>query len=334
MTDNYIARYRPEWEELESLVNRARKSIRKLTPEELSRLDVLYRRTCTHLAQATTRTTDQGLVRYLNDLTAAAHSILYLPPRQKTLEKIPQFFGETFPRSVARLWKYHTAAALLLIMGAIIAYLAVQQDSTNAYALLIGDETRQPGASREQLLYVLRHGRDADGGTKFHFASFLFSHNLKVGILAMATGALAAIPTVFLTLYNGLMVGAFAAVHHQAGIKAEFWAWILPHGITELGAIILCTGAGLRLGHAVLSPGLMTRTESLRLAGEEAARTIGGVALMLLIAAVIESYLRQSHLSQFGRFAFATASFIVWALYFTMGAYMEKAARIKPALQD
>lgn len=324
MADNFIARHRPEWDELESLVKRARKSTRKLTADDLSRLDVLYRRTSTHLAQAATRTTDRGLIQYLNDLTASAHSIIYLPPRRKILSAIPQFYLESFPRSVARLGKFHLAAALLLTGGALMAYFAVQQDPMNAYALMIGDDTRHPGASREQLLEVLRSGRDQSGGAKFTFASFLFSHNLKVGILAMATGALAAIPTVILTLYNGLMVGAYAAVHHQAGIRAEFWAWILPHGITELLAIVLCSGAGLKLGASVISPGLLTRAESLRRAGEEAIRTVGGVALMLLAAAIIESYLRQSHLSQTARLVFATGSALVLAFYFGMGYYLEK----------
>ncbi len=324
MAINYVSRYKPEWDELELLVSRARKSIRKLTPEDLSRLDILYRRTSSHLAQVSSRTTDHGLIQYLNNLTAAAHSIIYLPPRRNVISGIPRFFARSFPASVARLWKFHTLAGFLLLLGMLVAFFAVQQDSTNAYALLIGDELRQPGASKEQLLYVLRHGRDTEAGQKFHFASFLFSHNLKVGIVALAAGALAAIPTVFLTLYNGLMLGAFAAVHYNAGINAEFWAWILPHGITELWAIVLCSGAGLRIGQAVLSPGLLTRGESMRLAGEEAARTIVGVGLMLLIAAIIESYLRQSHLSQTARYTFAGATLVIWSVYFTAGFYLRE----------
>lgn len=324
MTQNYIGRFRPEWEELESLVRRARKSIRNLRPEELSRLDVLYRRTCTHLAQASTRTTDQGLIQYLNDLTASAHSIIYLPPRRSLLERIPRFYVETFPRCVARIGRYHLAAGVLMIVGSVIAYIAVHQDPVNAYALLMGDNDRQPGASREQLIDILRSGRDQTGGTKFQFASFLFSHNLKVGLLAMATGALAAVPTVILTLYNGMMVGAFAAIHAQADIHGEFWAWILPHGVTELLAIVLCSGAGLRIGHALVSPGLVSRAESLRRAGEEAAITMGGIAIMLLVAAVLESYLRQSHLSQTARLTVAALSAVAWAVYFIYGRFLEK----------
>ncbi len=108
---------------------------------------------------------------------------------------------------------------------------------------------------------------------------------------------LAGVPTVYLLIYNGMLLGAFTALHHRAGIYTDYWAWILPHGVTEISAIVLCGGVGLLLGKSVLSPGELTRTESLRRAGNEAVPVCLGIAGMLVLAAIIESYLRQSHLS-------------------------------------
>ena len=85
----FIARNKPDWDELEQLVRKARKSLRRLTPEELSRLDVLYRRATIHLARAATRTSDRQLVGYLNGLTSAAHSLIYLPPRRSIVALQP-----------------------------------------------------------------------------------------------------------------------------------------------------------------------------------------------------------------------------------------------------
>jgi uncharacterized membrane protein SpoIIM required for sporulation len=318
--DDYVARHQHEWKELEGLVHRAQRSFRDLTPADLSRLDVLYRRTAVHLAQVATRSQDPELLDYLNRLTAAAHSVIYLPPRRRALRSGWSFIREGFPRAVARTWREHALSGGLLLAGALLAFVAVQEDPTAAYALLPEGEVRLPGATPEQLAEALRSGRDATGGQKFFFASFLFSNNLKVGFLALALGALAAVPTVLLILYNGMILGAFTAVHHHSGIYAEYWAWILPHGITELGAIVLCGGAGLRLGRAVVCPGLRSRLESLREGGLEAARIALGVAGMLVFAAAIESYLRQSHLPTSSRFAFAAATFAFWALYFGRGA--------------
>lgn len=323
---DFITRYKPEWDELEKLVKRARRSVRRLTPDEISRLDRLYRRTTVHMAQVATRTRDALLLHYLNGLTAAAHSVIYLPPRQGVLRNAWNFIIEGFARAVARTWRYHVAAALLMLFGAFLAYFAVLHDPVAAYALMPKGEFRLPGATRDQLLEVLRHGRDTGGSFKFIFASFLFTHNLKVGLLAMATGVLAAVPTILLVVYNGMILGAFTGVHHANDIYAEYWSWILPHGVTELWAVVLCSGAGLRLGHAVISPGLLSLGESLRRQGLEAARISLGVAGMLIIAAIIESYLRQSHLSIPLRFVFSGVTLLFWLAYFKRGALCERRA--------
>ncbi len=315
---NFVARNKPDWDELERLVAKAKKKLRRMTPEELSRLDVLYRRTTVHLAQVATRTTDMHLLAYLNALAAAAHSLIYLPPRKSVWAGAASFLFEGFVRLVARNWKFHAASAALLMGGALLGYFASMHDPLAAYALMMPGDTRTPGATPEQLLDVLHSGRDGGRGGKFVFASFLFSHNLKVGLIAMALGVLAGVPTIILVLYNGMMLGAFVAIHHRAGIVAEVWAWILPHGIPELGAIILFGGVGLMFAQAVVSPGRMTRSAALKRAGVVASQTCLGSGAMLVLAAIVESYLRQSHLSTEARLALAGG---MAALFLMLGLY-------------
>lgn len=322
---SFIARNKPGWDELEALVRKGRGSLRRMSPEELIRLDVLYRRTTMHLSQVATRTTDTRLIAYLNDLAAAAHSLIYLPPRKSVWQGVGRFALDGFPRLIARCWRFHAASAFLLIAGALLGYFASMHDSLAAYALMMPGDVRTPGSTRDQLLEMLRHGRDQGGGAKFVFASFLFSHNLKVGIMAMALGVLGGVFTTLLVLYNGMMLGAFVAIHRRAGIHAELWAWILPHGVTELGAIILFGGIGLLLAQAVVSPGLLSRAESLKRAGIEAGRMSLGAGAMLVLAAIVESYLRQSHLSTTARLAFAAGSAVFWMLYVIHGFVLERA---------
>jgi uncharacterized membrane protein SpoIIM required for sporulation len=325
----FIARNKPDWNELEALVRKGRKSLRRMSPEELSRLDVLYRRTTVHLSQVATRTTDTRLIAYLNELTAAAHSLIYLPPRKSMWQGASRFAVEGFARLIARRWRPHAASAVLLIAGALLGYFASMHDPLAAYALMMPGDVRSPGSPREQLLEVLRHGRDQGGGEKFAFASFLFGNNLKVGIMAMALGVLGGVFTILLVLYNGMMLGAFVAIHHRAGIHGELWAWILPHGITELGAIILFGGIGLLFAQAVISPGLLSRAESLKRVGVEAGQTCVGAGAMLVLAAIVESYLRQSHLSTAGRFAFAAGSGVFWTLFVVHGFVRERSQQVR-----
>ncbi len=320
----FITRNKPEWDELERLIARARRSVRKLTPSEVSRLDVLYRRATIHLAQVRSRTTDASLIEYLNSLTSAAHSLIYVPPRGQLVAGGLQFLIEGFGRTIVRNWVWHLASVVLLLSGALLAGLAGSSDVVALYALLPAGDARVPGASREFLLEQLRSGRDMGSAGKFVFASFLFSHNFKVGLLSMALGILAAVPTILLITYNGMILGAFAAVHHQAGIYGEMWAWILPHGITEIGAIVLCGGVGLQIGWATVCPGIRTRAEALSRVSGEAGRTIVGAALMLVFAAIIESYFRQSHLSTQVRLTFAAATGVFWLLYIGNAFFLER----------
>jgi uncharacterized membrane protein SpoIIM required for sporulation len=320
----FISQNKPDWNELEALVGKGRKSLRRMSPEELSRLDVLYRRTTVHLSQVATRTTDTRLIAYLNDLTAAAHSLIYLPPRKSAWQGAGRFAVEGFARLIARRWPYHAASAVLLIAGALLGYFASMHDALAAYALMMPGDVRSPGSTPEQLLEVLRHGRDDGGGEKFAFASMLFGHNLNVGIMAMALGALGGVFTAMLILYNGMLLGAFVAIHHRAGINGELWGWILPHGITEMGAIVLFGGIGLLFARAVIRPGLLSRAESLKRAGIDAGQTCLGAGAMLVLAAIVESYLRQSHLSTASRLAFAGGTVLFWTLFVVHGFLRER----------
>ena len=315
----FLSSNEPQWLELGELLREAKKSPQRLSPEKISRLDELYRLTSIQLSQVSSRTSDVQLIRYLNDLTAAAHSAIYLPPKKSSIGDAVDFVLQGFAQAIARTWRYQTVALGLTLLGGALAYHVAKNDPIAAYALLPAGDVRAPGSTPEQLLEVLRSGRNQAGGEKFIFASFLFGHNLKVGLLAMGVGVLAAIPTALLLVYNGMMLGAFAHLHHDAGIYSEFWAWILPHGITEIGAIILCGGVGLMLGDAVIRPRQLSRLESLRRAGVEAAYICVGIAGMLFAAAIIESYLRQSHLSTSARMSFAATTLVFWTVYIAYG---------------
>src|SRR5262249_6533005 len=99
----------------------------------------------------------------------------------------------------------------------VFAYYAASHDTLAAYALSMPGDFRLPGSTPEQLHAALKHGRDIESGEKFAFASILFSHNLQVGILSLCLGILAAVPTIYLLLYNGMLLGSFTAMHHRAG---------------------------------------------------------------------------------------------------------------------
>jgi uncharacterized membrane protein SpoIIM required for sporulation len=128
-----------------------------------------------------------------------------------------------------------------------------------------------------------------------------------VGFLSFATGILAGIPTILLQVYNGLLVGALGAVFFRDPWPLEFLAWILPHGIPEFTGITLCAAGGLLLGGAVALPGRRRRRETLREAVEPALLLVGGAIPLFAVAALIESFVRESALATGTRLGVAAA---------------------------
>lgn len=324
-SQSFLRKAKPVWDELAALLAKTKRvRLRGLSADELSRLDRLYRLSIIHLAQIRSRTDDQSLIHYLDRLVARAHSFIYVAPKRNVLKKVVRFYVRGFPQTVARTRRYHMVSLVLFLGGACAAFAAASTESLAAYALTIPGDMRLPGADRDQLETFLRGERDAPGPVKLMFASMLLTHNTKIGLMAFALGVLCGVPTVFLIVYNGALLGAFAAMHHQQGVAVELWAWLLPHGVTELTAVILCGGAGLMLGMAVLRPGYRTRPQSLIAAGKEALRLVLGVAPMFIVAGFVESYVRDSHLPTNVRFAFVLAFALFWAIYFGFGYYLER----------
>lgn len=326
---SFISRNKRTWQELEKLLIRARKGrgIKRLSPTELSRLDLLYRRTTVHLAQVSSRSTDTALIQYLNNLASTAHSIIYISDRSPFLGRIGRFLIKDFPRAIARNWRFHAMALVLFLGGLMLGYYASFHDPLATYIIMPEGEYRTMGSTAEQLVEALRSGRDSGQGNKVFFASSLSQHNIKVGLMSLTMGLLAAIPTVLLTTYNGMTLGAFTATHHSAGIFEEYWAWILPHGVLEISAIILFSGVGLRLGWAVIAPGLLSRRRSVLSASKDAMYTILGGGILLILASLVESFLRQSHLSSAERLVFAAVSAVLLAAYIGAGFYYELTAK-------
>ena len=137
------------------------------------------------------------------------------------------------------------------------------------------------------------------------FASFLFVHNAGIGIMAFALGVAAGIPTALLLFTNGLMLGAFLQLYADRGLLFELCGWLLPHGIPEIGAVILCGAAGLHIGRAVVLPGQLRVREALAAAGRRAAMVVAGAVVLFAIAGVLEGFFRQLIVNDTARYVLA-----------------------------
>ena len=104
------------------------------------------------LSQVATRTTDTRLIAYLNDLTAAAHSLIYLPPRKSAWQGAGRFAVEGFARLIARNWRHHVGLGGPLDRRSAGRLFRLDARPVAAYALMPRGEERSPGSTPEYRL--------------------------------------------------------------------------------------------------------------------------------------------------------------------------------------
>jgi uncharacterized membrane protein SpoIIM required for sporulation len=148
------------------------------------------------------------------------------------------------------------------------------------------------------------------------FASQLISNNVQVTFLAFAGGMTGGVLTVVVLVINGVLLGGTFGAFGNHGQLLHIGTFVAPHGVIELTAICIAGGAGLWLGSALLLPGRRTRAEVLVRRGRESIALIGGTAMMLVCAGIIEGFISPSQLPGPVKFAFAAVFALAMAAYF------------------
>jgi uncharacterized membrane protein SpoIIM required for sporulation len=92
------------------------------------------------------------------------------------------------------------------------------------------------------------------------------------------------------TIFNGGFVGAILGLTIENGSSGDFLRLVLPHGLLELSCICVCAAAGLRLGWALVEPGMLSRGASLRREARPAMEIVLGTMPWLVLAGLIEGF--------------------------------------------
>ena len=326
MTDELLKSYRfrlereGKWRELDELIARAeRQGLRSLNADELARAPGLYRACMSSLSVARSISLDANLLAYLESLTLRAYFVVY-GVRASLGQVLARFFRRDFPAAVRRT-RWSTALAAFLLCVGIATGWAVTAKEPAWFEAFVSPgmaQGRTPDATRDDLATtIFDKPKAADQLTAF--ATFLFTHNARIGMLCFALGAAFGVPVVLLLLYNGLAIGAICAVFAGKDLTIEFLAWLAIHGTTELAAIVLCGGAGFHLAGAMINPGRRTRLAALRERGRTATTLVVGAVIMLFIAALLEGLGRQLIIDTTARMAIGSTMLVTWLAYFTLG---------------
>lgn len=288
-----VRRQRQQWDEYQTLLDRARKDgLDQLGEARVSRFAALYREMAADLARARTYGGSPELLYTLERMVGFGHNLLYRPP-VRSWRRFAHFVGGGFAALARRRWRPVAVASVLFYLPALLTFAAVREEPALSTELLGAEmlarveDAAEKEARGEGYVEVPEVFAPA-------MATSLISNNVQVTFLAFAGGILAGIGTGWILVLNGVMLGSVAAAFSNVGQALHLWTFVLPHGVIELTAICIAGGAGLWMGSAFVVPGRRTRKEVLVTRGREAVSLIGGTAIMLTIAGLIEGFISPS----------------------------------------
>lgn len=270
----FIAKYEDSWRALEGFNARLLNGgIKKLNTGEVREFAHLFRLASHHMAYAKTHFPYGQALPYLNRLVGVAHNFFYVRETSAGRE-IVRYFTNTFPALVRETWRYTATAAILFFAGIFLAVFTGIWPEMLGDAQGIADNLGPPG--------------NWDGT---FMTAFFVTNNTSVAINAFVWGIFAGVGTVYVLIYNGIIIGALFGFLHTSGADMVMaYSLIMPHGVPELFAIFLSGGAGLMIGKGMLLPGNHSRRHSLALHARKAVGLLPGIAFLMLVAALIEGF--------------------------------------------
>jgi uncharacterized membrane protein SpoIIM required for sporulation len=276
--DAYVNEHGAEWNRLRFLLSRPK---RKLSPQEVDELVMLYRRAATHLSVVRSRSGDPTLIAWLSRLVLQARAAVS-PSAGFSIAAVQRFFTVTFPVTVFRMGGWCIGVAVGFLGFATVIGVMTATDPTIALSVLSADEIENY-VNNDFEAYYSEHPPES-------FASVVWLNNTLISALCLASGVLV-LPTLFVLWINALNLGLIGGVMVDYGRADVFFGLITIHGLLELTCIFIAGGAGLRIGWAWIAPGrLLTRTQALARAGRQATVVALGLGVALLVSGLVEAF--------------------------------------------
>ncbi|TZF84367.1 stage II sporulation protein M [Cognatilysobacter lacus] len=290
--DIFIARHAEEWDAFEHWLDTRGESARRARrqpPDALRDEDVpaRYRRVTQHLALALRRGYSPYVTARLQVLMQRGHAVLYRAPPPHW-RRLGRFFVAGFPRLVREEARCMFAAAALLYVPMMLVFVAILWNPDLASALFTPDQLAQFERMYDPADAARKLGRDS--GTDMAMFGFYIFNNITIAFRTFASGALAAVGSIFVLVANGLIIGGVAGHLQAVGHGDPFWRFVCGHSAFELSAVVISGGAGLQIGLRLLAPGQQRRLDALAEGGRRGALLCVGVFAMLVMAAFVEAF--------------------------------------------
>lgn len=309
--DAFTAVREGRWQRLKALGSQSR-----LSGAEADEFTRLYQVTATDLAIVRSSAPDPALVSRLSVLLSGARASL-TGAREPVWRELTRFVALRFPAALFRVrwWTVATMVGFFVVATVVGFYTATEPGALDA----LGTPADRQEYADESFRNYYSENPSAS------FFGKVWTNNAWVAAITVA-GSFTGVMPLKIQFENAVQLGQAAAIMDEFGYLGIFFQLISPHGLLELTAIWVAGGAAFKLFWTILVPGPRPRLRALGEEGRAMFSVALGLALVLLVAGLIEGFVTGSALVWPAKISigiFALAAF--WTYVFVVGRRAAKA---------
>ncbi len=207
--------------------------------------------------------------------------------RKEESNRIVTFWKYDLPLTIRKHHRVILFSLIFFIIFASIGYFAAAKDEEVVRGIF-GDgyvEHTQENIDKGNPFGIYEHGNA--------FLSWIsiMINNIRVSLLMFASGIFCGIPSLYMSVTNSVMVGAFDQFFASRGLGLDFWLVVFVHGTLEITALIISCAAGLVLGKSFLFPGTIKRIDAFKQGAKDGVKLMIGLMPVFALAAFFEGFI-------------------------------------------
>jgi uncharacterized membrane protein SpoIIM required for sporulation len=318
----FIEQNKEKWQDFEQLLKENQRNPDKISESFVEITD--------DLSYARTFYPNRSVRLYLNGIAQQIFRDVYKNKRVKW-QKLIDFWITDLPVTMYMIRKDLLVAFLIFFGALLIGIFSTVQDP-DFVNVILGEEYVQMTEGNIAKGDPMAVYKGSDEITMFFQITF---NNLRVALMSFVMGVFFCVGTIFVSMYNGIMVGSFQYFFYSKDVLIDSLFAIWLHGTLEISAIVVASAAGITMGKGLLFPKTLSRLESFQISARRGMKVMVGLVPVIILAGFIESFLtRYTDMPLIIRGALILMSLFFMVGYFVVYPYfLVKTKKIKLPVQ-
>ncbi len=273
----FIEQNKEKWEKLERMLNAQNND-----PNALSDLFIQL---TDDLSYSRTFYPNRTVRAYLNNLTRKIFEKIYINKRAKK-DNVLYFWKKELPAIM-----FQSRRELLISFIVFVVAMAI-----GVFSSVVDDDFSKMILGQQYVDMTVENIESGDPMAVYKtmnqvdmFLGITWN-NVLVAFRTFVFGILLGLGSLFILIYNGIMVGTFQYFFIERGLFMESFLTIWIHGTLEISSVVIAGAAGLVFGKGLLFPGTMTRLQSFQESAVRALKIFIGVVPIFILAGLLESF--------------------------------------------